>query len=109
MSRKHLKKTFRFSIMVLFVTFFVLFISQSAGYVEFENSKKARLTEKQIKKFEADIAAGKQIDLETYIETTNKNYQNKISRAGLKLSNIGSGSVKRIVDKSFKFLSKLAE
>ena len=109
MNRKHLKKIFRISIMVLFVTFLVLFISQSSGYVEYENSKKVALTKKQIEKFEADVAAGKKIDMEKYLKTENKNYQNTISKTGLKFSTVTSNGVKKVVEKSFKFLSKLAE
>jgi len=109
MKRDLLKKVFRYCLLTLFVTFMALYISQSAGYVEYENRKQVALTESQIKKFEADIAAGKKVDMEKYLKTNEKNYQNAISRTGLKISKLAESGVKKAVDTSFKFLAKLAE
>jgi len=109
MKRDWLKKAFRYCLLTLFVTFMALYISQSTGYVEYENRKQVALTESQIKKFEADIAAGKKVDMEKYLKTNEKNYQNAISRTGLKISKFTESGVKKVVDTSFKFLAKLAE
>ncbi len=107
--RKILKRVFRYSLMICFISFLALYMSQRTGYVEYENSKQVALTEKQIKKFEADVAAGKKIDMEQYLKTNEKNYQNVISRLGLKISKTAGGSVKTIVESGFKVLSKLGE
>lgn len=109
MNRDFLKKLFRYSFLTLFVTFMALYISQSSGYVEYENRKQVALTESQIKKFEADIAAGKKVDVERYLKTNERDYQNGISRLGLKVSKVAESGVKKAVDASFKFLAKLAE
>ncbi|MCI9110556.1 MAG: hypothetical protein HFH47_01940 [Bacilli bacterium] len=109
MKRDILKKTFRYVVLTLFVTFMALYISQSTGYVEYENRKQVALTESQIKKFEADVAAGKKVDVERYLKTNEKNYQNGISRLGLKISKATESGVKTVVETSFKFLAKLAE
>lgn len=109
MNRKLLKKGFRLGIMICFVTFLALFLSQSTGYVEYENSKQVALTEKQIKKFEKDVAAGKKIDMKQYLETNEKNYNNSISRLGLKISKTAENGVKTVVESSFKLLSKIAQ
>lgn len=109
MNRDVLKKAFRYLFLTLFVTFMALYISQSAGYVEYENRKQVALTENQIKKFEADVAAGKKVDVEKYLKTNEKNYQNGISRFGLKISKVTESGVKKVVETSFKFLAKLAE
>lgn len=107
--RKILKRIFRYSLLICFATFFALYMSQSTGYVEYENSKQVALTEKQIKKFEADVAAGKKIDMEKYLKTNEKNYQNVVSRLGLKISDVAGSSVKKVVESGFKLLSKLGE
>ena len=107
--RKILKRVFRYSFMICFVTFFALYMSQRTGYVEYENSKQVALTEKQIKKFEADVAAGKKIDMKQYLKTNEKNYQNGISKVGLKISQTAGSGVKTVVESSFKLLSKLGE
>ncbi len=109
MPRKHLKRIFRFCLLTFFITFIVLYISQSAGYVEYENRKQATLTQKQIKKFEADVKAGKNINLKEYLKTNQKNYQNKLSGFGLDVSKKMEKGVNKVVDISFKFLSDLAE
>lgn len=109
MKRDTLKKIFRFCLLTLFVTFMALYISQSTGYVEYENRKQVALTESQIKKFESDVAAGKKVDVEKYLKTNEKNYQNGISKMGLKISNVTKSGVEKVVETSFKFLAKLAE
>ncbi|MCI9585499.1 MAG: hypothetical protein HFH45_02545 [Bacilli bacterium] len=109
MNRKKLGKIFRFTTLTLFITFVALYISQSAGYVEYENRKQVALTQNQIKKFEADVKKGKQVDIEKYLKTNEKNYQNNISKVGLKVSKIMEKGVNKAVDVSFKFLGKLSE
>ena len=107
--RKILKKIFRTFIIICFTTFMALFMSQNTGYIEYQNRKQVELTNKQIEKFEKDIAAGKNIDLKDYLKTNNYNYQNKLSKIGLKISNITGKGINKVVQKSFKFLSKLTE
>lgn len=107
--RKLLKKIFKTSISVCFITFMALFLSQNTGYVEYQNRKQVNLTNKQIEKFEKDVANGKNIDLKDYLQTNNYNYQNKLSKIGLKISNIAGNGIRKTVEKSFKILSKLAE
>ena len=109
MNRKILKRIFRYTFLTCFVTFMALYISQSAGYVEYENRKQVALTESQIKKFEADVAAGKDVDVEEYLKTNEKNYQNSLSRLGLKISKVAESGVKSAVDTGFKFLWELAQ
>ena len=100
--RKHLSKIFRFLLLTLFVTFMAIYVSKSAGYIEYENRKQVALTEKQIEKFEADVKAGKNVDLNKYL-------QNKISNWGLKVSKVMENGVNKVVKVSFKFLADLAE
>ena len=107
--RKLLKKAFRMFITICFVTFMALFLSQNTGYMEYQNRRQVNLTNKQIKKFEKDVAEGKNINLEDYLKTNDYNYQNKLSKMGLKISIITGKIVKTTIQKSFKILSKLVE
>lgn len=106
MNRQKLTKIFKYLLFTSFITFFALYISASAGYFEYKNSRKVALTNNQIKEFEKDINSGKNIDIKKYIETNNKNYQNNISNAGLTLSKTTQKCVQIIIEESFKFLSK---
>ncbi len=107
MKHKKLNKLFRYTILVSFVTFFALYLSQSTGYFEYRNSKKVALTNKQIEKFEQDIKEGKTVDIENYIETNNQNYQNTISKTGLTISNLTEKAIRKLIDGSFKVLGDL--
>ena len=107
--RKLLKKTFRTFISVCFITFMALFLSQNTGYIEYQNRKQVNLTNKQIKEFEKDVARGKNINLKDYLQTNNYNYQNKLSKIGLEISNFTGKGIRKTVEKSFKILSKLVE
>ena len=102
-------KFFKGVFIILFVIFIALYFSEESGYYEFKNHRTAELTKKQIEKFEADVALGKQVDINDYKIVKNKDYQNHISGAGLNISNIVSYLVKTGLDKSFSFLIKLVE
>ncbi len=102
-------KFFKGLFIILFVIFIALYFSEESGYYEFKNHKTKELTEKQIKKFEADVALGKQVDINDYMIIKNINYQNHISRAGLSISNTISYVVKKGLDGTFSFIIKLVE
>ena len=107
MKHKKLNKAFRYAILISFVTFFALYLSQSTGYFEYRNSKKVALTNEQIEKFEKDVKEGKNIDLEDYIGVNNKSYQNKVSKTGLSISNATEKVIQKIIGGSFKVLGDL--
>ena len=85
-----------------------LYVTNKMGYNEYRNSQKTILTSEKIKQFETDVAAGKNVTLEDYLPKE-INYQNKLSKIGLKVSNTTSLLIKSAVQKSFKLLSKLGE
>ena len=101
------KKIFKFIFSIFLITFLVLYFSGKAGYVEYENHKKTVLTETQIKKFEKDVASGKNVDVKDYLPKDIDNYQNTISKAGLKVSAMAEDFVKTAVEGSFKAIAKL--
>ena len=94
---------------VLFVTFVTLYFSGATGYYEYDVHKKMSLTEEQIKKFEADVAAGKNVSVEDYISNTNHDYHNNTSRFGLKISQTIGKYMKMGVEEGFKLLNRLVE
>ena len=67
---------FRFCFMLSLLTFLALYFSQATGYYDYKEHKKVILTSEQIKKFEEDVANGKNLDIEEYLTNTDKNYQN---------------------------------
>lgn len=78
-------KRITYLILIIFIS---LYISGKTGYYETKLSKKTILTKEAIEKFEQDIQEGKEVDLVNYIDTSVKEYNNKYSNIGLKISNI---------------------
>ena len=99
-------KIFRISFIILFVMFLTVFISNKYGYYEYQKHEQVTLTQEQIKQFEQDVKDGINIDLENYLDNTNKDYQTKISQFGLNISNSIADTVKNGVDGFFKYVSK---
>lgn len=102
-------KIFKVVFTIFFVIFLTLYFSQLAGYYEYHNYQKMVMTEEMIKKFEDDIKNGKEIDIENYVDNTNKNYQNKISSLGLSISNFISKNISNGVIKTFSYISNMVD
>lgn len=99
----------KFSLISLFVAFLIIYFSGSGTYYESQLHKKTIFTEEQIKKFEQDVADGKDVSIEDYIDEKKNNYSNKTSQAGLFLSKGITGYVKKGIEKSFKMIAKFVE
>lgn len=103
------KKIFKYCFTFLSITFLTLYLSQATGYYEYEQHRKSSFTSDQIKQFEHDVAAGKKVDINDYLENANKDYSNKISDLGYNVSdNIGK-YVKMGIEGAFGALNKLVE
>ena len=100
-------KIFRMSFIILFAVYLTVYISNKYGYYEYQKHERVTLTEEQIRKFEQDVKDGKQIDIESYVSDVNKNYQTKLSQAGLNLSNGLANIVKTGVDGFFKYINSV--
>ena len=98
---------FKIIMIFLVIIFLTLYISQITGYYEFDEYKRTRLTEEQIKTFEKDIKDGKKVDLTSYLESSKKNYNNKVSKSGLKLSNMLDKMVSSIMNVIVKIFEGL--
>ena len=72
------EKIFKGAFLVLLFAFLVLLVLEETGYYQTRTSKVKTLTEEQIKVFEEDIKAGKEIDIEEYV-VTRTNYANELS------------------------------
>lgn len=108
-NRKVKNKFFKGFFLILFIIFIVLYFSEASGYYEFQNRRTKELTDKQIEKFEADVAAGKNVKIEDYVVTKNNNYNNNLSSAGLKLSNGISHLIEKGLNNTFSVIVKLIE
>ena len=106
---KLFKKIFSFVFLILLMTFLTLYLSQATGYYEFTEHKRVVFTNEQIKQFEKDVAEGKDVRVEDYLENQNKNYDNKVSRFGFQLSTTIGKYVKQGLEGTFKAINKWME
>lgn len=109
MKKDKKNKIYKFIFMVFFISFIVVYFSELTGYYEYQNHKKATLTEEKIKQFEKDVAEGKEVDINDYVVVEEKNYNNGLSKLTSKLSDGISNLVQSGVENTFKFLSNLVE
>lgn len=94
-------------LIVMFILFVALYISQSTGYYDYETYKKTALTKEQIKQFEEDIKNGKNVSVKDYLDGTSKDYSNKLSDAGLNISKKIERYSKKAIETVFGALSGL--
>ena len=78
----------RLIILILVFLFFVLYFMQASGYNEYTRNRENMLTEEQIKEYEEDIEAGKDVTIKDYLNKDKVNYDNKVSDLGLDLSEL---------------------
>ena len=109
MKKNNQNKIFKFIFGVFLFSFSIIYFSELTGYYEYQNHRKAYLTEEQIRKFEEDINQGKEVDISEYIVKEESVYTNNLSKMTSKLSDGISSVVERGVEKTFKFLSKFIE
>ena len=72
--------------MCCLVIFLVIYISISNGTSDYRAYKRSELTKDAIKRFEEDVKSGKNINLSDYIDVNETTYSNKVSKAGIYLS-----------------------
>ena len=73
------------TLLLLFVLFLIFYISKGAGFYEYKAYTKSRLTSEAMEKFESDLAAGKDVTIEEYIQIGQTNYSNAVSKTGYKI------------------------
>ena len=95
---KNITRIVVFTLLILYST---LYIMQALGYYEYSNNKNNTLTNEAIKRFENDIKMGKNVKASDYRNKKN-DYNNKISRSGLAISNL----IENIFDNAMGFVFK---
>ena len=63
-----------------------LYIASISGYYEAQVGNKVALTDEAIRKFEEDVLEGKSVDIKSYVTKDSKDYSNKFTDAGDKIS-----------------------
>jgi hypothetical protein len=93
---------------ILLIAFTALYLSEATGYYEYEQHKNMVLTSEKIKEFEQDVKDGKNIDIENYVATKEKDYSSSVSNLGLDISSSIDSFVTDGLNSFFKFLGDMA-
>jgi len=109
MKNKKINKLFKIIFFLCFISYLTFYVAGKSGYYEYNERRKMSLTKEQIEQFETDIKKGKNIDIKEYLKNTDKDYQNKISKATLSLSETISKYTKKGVNIVFTKLGKVVE
>lgn len=98
----------KFLFVVLFICFLTFYATAKDTFLEYQNRQNKVFTEEQIKKFEKDIQAGKEIDIENYLV-----YEDKIEKHGKKIGLQLSYFIEKYAEKGisgfFKTINKLVD
>ena len=92
-----------------FISYLTFYIAGQTGYYEYNARRKMTFTKEQIEKFEHDVQEGKNIDIQEYLKNTDKDYQNKISKATLSISEGISKITKKGVNTIFTKIGNAIE
>ena len=102
-------KIFKLVVIVIFLSFFCTVILSLSGYYQTELQKKMVLTNEAIQNFEQDIAAGKEVDINDYLEMNQKDYDNNFTKSGRYISEKLNGLVSNGIKKTIKIIIKAIE
>ena len=94
-------------VLILFIIFIVIFISEESGYYEYKNSERKELTEEKIKEFEKDVMEGKNVNINDYLKVESKDYSNKLTKIGDDISSFVFNTINTLLKESFKLLEKM--
>ncbi len=102
------KKNYFLIVMILiFLVFFILYISKETGYYEYKAHSKVALTQEQIKKFESDLSKGKNVTIDEYLVNDKVDYTTTVGDIGYKFGNIVESFMNDGLKKTLKFFSAL--
>ncbi|MDD2207845.1 MAG: hypothetical protein PHG03_02130 [Bacilli bacterium] len=108
METKKKPSKFKYIFYFLLILFISVYVSGKTGYYETNIKKNTALTSEAIFNFEKDIADGKAVDIQDYINAEVPDYRNVYSKVGDKISkavdlvlNEGVGKVSRFLKALF--------
>ncbi len=106
--KKNKKAKIFFRILFMFFLVYVaLIIAYESGYYETKSSNKAVLTKEAMERFESDLENGKLVDVKDYLVEDHKDYSNKVTKIGNKITDSVSGFMTKGISGLFDALKGL--
>jgi len=103
------KEGVKFILILVALTFICSYAISQSGYYEYSMQSKKNLTEEEIKQFESDVKAGKEVDITEYLKDREVDYTNKLTRTTVKVSTTVNEYLKRGIETVFRVLNQFVE
>lgn len=100
-------KMFKNIVLLVFTCYIIVYIISISSYYDYQLQKKMILTNEQIKLFESDISQGKDVSLNDYVVSTEKDYSNSLTKFTYRVTSNINKSIKKGVEVCFKLLNNL--
>ena len=100
-------KIFKSVVLLVFTCYIIVYIISISSYYDYQLQKKTILTNEQIKLFESDISQGKDVSLNDYVVSTEKDYSNSLTKFTYKVTSNINKSIKNGIEICFKLLNNL--
>ena len=94
---------------IILISFLSAYYISNSGYYEYRMQERTILTNEKIKEFEQDVKNKENIDIKTYLDTSEIDYSNNMTNLMYKISDNGTKITKKIIKTIFKKLSYLTE
>ena len=106
---KNKKKIVKYVLSGMFLAFVISYIIEKSGYYEYNLQNKTIMTNEAMAQFEKDIADGKDVTLEDYVVTTEKDYTSNLTRTTNKVSVKVNKFLKKGIEGVFKIVGTFVE
>lgn len=103
------KKIVKVIFICLFLSFVVSYVIEMTGYYEYNLQNKTIMTNESIAQFEKDLAEGKDVTMEDYVISTNKDYTSTLTRTTNKVSMRVNKILKEGIEGVFKIVGTFVE
>lgn len=101
-----LGKVMKYIFFIFLFLFLGAYLIEKTGYYEYNLQRKKNLTTEQMNQFERDVAAGKKVDLNHYLESTTVDYSNSLTRSTVEISLKVNKCLKVFLTDGFKIFEK---
>ena len=101
------KKIIKLISVVVIIAFLLSYIIEKTGYYEYNLQSKKNLTEEEIKQFESDVKAGKDVDLTEYLTDNKIDYSNSLTRTTSEVSLKLNKYLNKAINNTFDIFGKL--
>lgn len=102
-------KLVKYVFVTLFLAFVISYVIEKSGYYEYNLQNKTIMTNEAMAQFEKDIADGKDVTVEDYVVTTEKDYTSNLTRTTNKVSVKVNTFLKKGIEGVFKIVSTFVE